>query len=117
MFLHEWDNRMNAVICALDIDIDDTVEICFRCGFCGPHMGDSRIVHQNIDRADLGLGMRHGRFNRGVIRHVQFNDVGITPFAVAEGSIGANARAMGAASLPLFANFIIDRDVLFKEMA
>ncbi len=40
---------------------------------------------------------------------------GITPFAVVEGTVGAGARAMGAASLPLFANFIIDRDVLFKE--
>jgi predicted NBD/HSP70 family sugar kinase len=43
------------------------------------------------------------------------NMQGISPFAVAEGTIGASARAMGAASLPLFANFIIDRDVLFKE--
>ena len=41
----------------------------------------------------------------------------ISPFAIAEGTIGADARAMGAASLPLFANFIIDRDVLFKETA
>jgi hypothetical protein len=40
---------------------------------------------------------------------------GISTFAVEEGGIGADARAMGAASLPLFANFIIDRDVLFKE--
>lgn len=40
---------------------------------------------------------------------------GITPFAIEEGAIGVDARAMGAASLPLFANFIADRDVLFKE--
>jgi hypothetical protein len=40
---------------------------------------------------------------------------GISHFDVVEGTIGANARAMGAASLPLFANFIIDRDVLFKD--
>ncbi len=40
---------------------------------------------------------------------------GISPFAIVEGNIGADARALGAASLPLFANFIIDRDVLFKE--
>ena len=43
------------------------------------------------------------------------NMQGITPFSIYEGAIGAQARAMGAASLPLFANFIIDRDVLFKE--
>jgi len=40
---------------------------------------------------------------------------GISPFEVAEGTIGTDARAMGAASLPLLANFIIDRDVLFKD--
>ena len=43
--------------------------------------------------------------------------LGITPFAVEEGTIGADARAMGAASLALLANFIIDRDVLFKDVA
>ena len=40
---------------------------------------------------------------------------GITPFTVEAGTIGVNARALGAASLPLFANYMIDRDVLFKE--
>jgi predicted NBD/HSP70 family sugar kinase len=43
------------------------------------------------------------------------NTQGISHFEIAEGTIGPAARAMGAASLPLFANFIIDRDVLFKE--
>ncbi|MFT3673716.1 ROK family transcriptional regulator [Aestuariivirga sp.] len=42
---------------------------------------------------------------------------GITPFAIEEGTIGIDARALGAASLPLFANFMADRDVLFKESA
>lgn len=46
---------------------------------------------------------------------LKINMQGISPFAIVEGTIGADARAMGAASLPLFANFIIDRDVLFKE--
>jgi predicted NBD/HSP70 family sugar kinase len=40
---------------------------------------------------------------------------GLPKFSIEEGSIGADARAMGAASLSLFANYIIDRDVLFKE--
>lgn len=40
---------------------------------------------------------------------------GITKFDLREGGIGRDARVLGAASLPLFANFIIDRDVLFKE--
>lgn len=42
---------------------------------------------------------------------------GIAPLRIVEGLIGVDARAKGAASLPLFANFIIDRDVLFKEAA
>ena len=40
---------------------------------------------------------------------------GLPKFSVEEGSIGSDARAMGAASLSFFANYIIDRDVLFKE--
>ena len=43
------------------------------------------------------------------------NTQGISPFLVIEGTIGADARAMGAASLPLFDNFIINRNLLFKE--
>jgi predicted NBD/HSP70 family sugar kinase len=42
---------------------------------------------------------------------------GLAEFPVLEGTIGADARALGAASLPLFDNFIINRNVLFKEMA
>ena len=41
---------------------------------------------------------------------------GLAEFPVLEGRIGADARALGAASLPLFDNFIINRNVLFKEM-
>lgn len=41
---------------------------------------------------------------------------GLAEFPVIEGSIGADARALGAASLPLFDNFIINRNLFFKEM-
>jgi predicted NBD/HSP70 family sugar kinase len=41
---------------------------------------------------------------------------GLAPFEIISGTIGSDARAMGAASLPLLANFAVDRDVLFKEM-
>jgi predicted NBD/HSP70 family sugar kinase len=40
---------------------------------------------------------------------------GLPNFSIEEGRIGSDARAMGAASLSLLANYIIDRDVLFKE--
>ena len=42
---------------------------------------------------------------------------GLAAFPILEGTIGADARALGAASLPLFDNFIINRNVLFKEKA
>jgi predicted NBD/HSP70 family sugar kinase len=44
-----------------------------------------------------------------------FDRQGLSPFTVAEGSIGSGARAIGGACLPLLANFARDRDVLFKE--
>ena len=42
---------------------------------------------------------------------------GITPPVVEEGLVGSAARAIGAASLPLFSRYHIDQSVLFKEMA
>jgi predicted NBD/HSP70 family sugar kinase len=42
---------------------------------------------------------------------------GLSPVAVVEGSIGGEARAIGAATLPLLAGFSRDREVLFKETA
>ena len=45
----------------------------------------------------------------------QVDRQGLADFPVLEGTIGADARALGAASLPLFDNFIINRNVLFKE--
>jgi predicted NBD/HSP70 family sugar kinase len=41
---------------------------------------------------------------------------GLSPFAVIEGSVGVDARAVGAAALPFLANFARDREVLFKEI-
>lgn len=40
---------------------------------------------------------------------------GLTPFRLIPGTIGAAARAMGGAALPLLANFTQDREVLFKD--
>ena len=42
---------------------------------------------------------------------------GLSSFVVETGSIGAAARALGGASLPLLANFATDRDILFKDHA
>jgi predicted NBD/HSP70 family sugar kinase len=49
-----------------------------------------------------------------VHRHLEtLNRDGIAPFAIEEGTIGVQARALGAASLPLFANYMVNRDILF----
>ena len=42
---------------------------------------------------------------------------GLSSFVVETGTIGAAARALGGASLPLLANFATDRDILFKDHA
>jgi predicted NBD/HSP70 family sugar kinase len=42
---------------------------------------------------------------------------GLPPITIEQGSIGSDSRALGAASLALFANYMTDRDVLFKESA
>jgi predicted NBD/HSP70 family sugar kinase len=42
---------------------------------------------------------------------------GIETPVVEEGLVGSAARAIGAASLPLFSRYHIDQSVLFKEMA
>jgi hypothetical protein len=39
---------------------------------------------------------------------------GLSPFQVVEGTIGSDARAIGGASLPLLANFAVDREVMFR---
>ena len=39
---------------------------------------------------------------------------GLSPVELAEGTLGGNARAVGAASLPLLANFAPDSDILLK---
>jgi predicted NBD/HSP70 family sugar kinase len=42
---------------------------------------------------------------------------GLSDVAILPGSIGAEARAIGGAALPLIANFARDREVLFKDAA
>lgn len=41
---------------------------------------------------------------------------GIEPPGVFEGSVGANARVIGAASLPFSARYMVDHEVLFKAL-
>jgi predicted NBD/HSP70 family sugar kinase len=58
------------------------------------------------------------RITASIRRHLTDVDFqGIQVPAVEEGSMGSVARAVGAASLPLFSRYHIDQSVLFKEMA
>ncbi len=54
----------------------------------------------------------------GVVAAMENHDrQGLSPVAVLPGSIGAAAREIGGGSLPFFAHFAMDREVLFKETA
>jgi hypothetical protein len=41
---------------------------------------------------------------------------GLSPFQLVEGTLGSDARAIGGASLPLLANYAVDRDVLLRAL-
>jgi predicted NBD/HSP70 family sugar kinase len=75
---------------------------------------------------DFGVAIIDGGFPADVRRRLvtrtreaiaEIDLQGLSPFRVLEGSVGADARAIGGASLPLFARYLLDRDVLFKEEA
>lgn len=42
---------------------------------------------------------------------------GVTLPEILEGAVGSRARSIGAASLPLFSRYLLDQNVLFKELA
>jgi predicted NBD/HSP70 family sugar kinase/biotin operon repressor len=50
------------------------------------------------------------------VRCAEFDQRGLSAISISEGAIGSGARAVGAACLPLLANFARDRSVLFKEV-
>ena len=50
-------------------------------------------------------------------RLAEFDQRGLSAVTVSQGAIGSGARAIGAACLPLLANFARDRGVLFKEIS
>jgi predicted NBD/HSP70 family sugar kinase len=45
----------------------------------------------------------------------QLDQQGLSPFAIVEGTIGSDARAIGGASLPLLANFAVDREIFLRN--
>jgi predicted NBD/HSP70 family sugar kinase len=45
----------------------------------------------------------------------QLDQQGLSPFSIVEGTIGSDARAIGGASLPLLANFAVDREIFLRN--
>jgi predicted NBD/HSP70 family sugar kinase/biotin operon repressor len=68
-----------------------------------------------IDGA-LPAGIRQRIVDSVTVRLSDFDQRGLSTITVGEGTIGSGARAIGAACLPLIANFGRDRGVLFKEV-
>ena len=58
--------------------------------------------------------VRHRIVSRTGAAIKQLDRQGLSPIELAEGTLGGNARAVGAASLPLLANFAPDSEVLLK---
>jgi predicted NBD/HSP70 family sugar kinase len=65
----------------------------------------------------FAAGIRSDIVNATRVELAKFDLQGIALPIVEEGLVGSAARAIGAASLPLFSRYHIDQSVLFKEMA
>lgn len=75
---------------------------------------------------DFPLAIVDGGFPEDVRKHLtaevgaamsKLDLRGLHPPAIMEGTVGANARAIGAALLPFFDRYLMDQDVLFKGVA
>ena len=61
-----------------------------------------------MDDPDVATGPRSGH-------HLgQHNLAGISPPQISEGTAGPDARALGAASLPLSMRFLVDQNAIMK---
>ena len=97
---------------ALDVWIEETARsLAYACLVAASIVEFEAMVIDGAIPADV----RHRIVKRIKVHLEKLDQRGVAPYAILEGKIGNDARALGAASLPLFANFIIDRDVLFKE--
>jgi predicted NBD/HSP70 family sugar kinase len=57
------------------------------------------------------------RIVRATIREAEKLDLqGVVMPEIIEGAVGSQARAIGGASLPIFARYLTDQNVLFKEI-
>ena len=57
------------------------------------------------------------RIVRATMREAEKLDLqGVVMPEIIEGAVGSQARAIGGASLPIFARYLTDQNVLFKEI-
>jgi predicted NBD/HSP70 family sugar kinase len=52
---------------------------------------------------------------RTKVQVAELDQQGLSPFSIVEGTIGSDARAIGGASLPLLANFAVDREIFLRN--
>ena len=58
------------------------------------------------------------RLVAAIVKEMEVLDLqGIQPPELLEGSVGRKARALGGAGLPLYSRYLLDQNVLFKELA
>ncbi len=97
---------------ALDEWIEETSRsLAYACLVAGSVMEFEAMVIDGSIPADV----RSSIVEKINIHLLKLDRRGVPALNIVEGLIGRDARALGAASLPLFANFIIDREILFKE--
>ncbi len=97
----------------LDAWIEDASQaLAYACVAALSVIDFSAIV---VDGA-MPTGVRDRLTARVAERVEQLDRRGLSDAAIMAGAIGAEARAIGGAALPLIANFARDREVLFKDV-
>ncbi len=103
-----WDN----IGSILDVWIDQTASSLAHAALSAAAILDFEAV---IIDGSMPSDVRRKLVDKTVEHFAKQDSRGIAPLAIVEGVLGSDARALGAASLPIIANFMINREVLFKE--
>lgn len=103
------------------IDFGEPLDIWIRD--CADALAQAVVASVSI--IDFSAAVIDGGFPAWVRRRIveatraavdQLDLQGIVRPDIIEGAVGAHARAIGGASLPIFARYLIDQTVLFKDM-
>lgn len=104
----QWDEALPLV----DRWLDDAAEALAQAvaAACAVIDFEAAIVDGAMPRS-----MRHALVERTRRRFESLDRKGLSPVVIEEGRVGAFARAIGGATLPLLANFALDREVLVAD--